>query len=107
MVEVADYSSEGFGSLNNKMRDIEEKQRILKDRLFLISQNLVEMKDSTNKKILDIKKDVETMKQTLERLSSFLETVSGEFSRFAKKEDLEILIKQAKMFQPLLSRKRD
>jgi hypothetical protein len=107
MAETLDYSAEGFGSLNNKMRDVEEKQRILKDRLFMISQNLVEMKDSTNKKILDIKKDVEIMKQSIERMSSFLETVSSEFSRFAKKEDLEILIKQAKMFQPLLSRKRD
>ena len=31
----------------------------------------------------------------------FLETASAEFSKFAKKEDLEILSKQAKMFQPL------
>jgi len=30
-----------------------------------------------------------------------LESLSGEFSKFAKKEDLEILTKQAKMFQPL------
>ena len=37
----------------------------------------------------------------MERLISFLETASSEFSKFAKKEDLEILSKQAKMFQPL------
>ena len=48
------------------------------------------------------------MKQTLDRLSSFLETISGEFSKFAKKEDLEILTKQAKMFQPMeFVRKKD
>ena len=70
--EQIDYSGEGFGSLNNKMRDIEDKQRILKDRIFLIGQNLIEMKDNTNKKILEIKQDVEIMKQTIERLSSFL-----------------------------------
>jgi hypothetical protein len=98
-----DYAGQDLSEISAKMRDVEEKQRVSKDRLLLIGQNLVEMKETTNKKILDIKKDVEIMKEELERLSSFLETVSSEFSKFAKKEDLEILIKQAKMFQPLKS----
>jgi hypothetical protein len=101
MVEQEDYSGQFSSDINSKMRDIEEKQRVLRDRLLLIGQNLIEMKDNTNKKILEIKKDVEVMKQNIERMSSFLEAISGEFSRFAKKEDLEILAKQAKMFQPL------
>ena len=101
MDEQANYTEQLSSDMNAKMRDIEEKQRVLRDRLLLIGQNLVEIKDNTNKKILEIKKDVEIMKQNIERLSSFLETISNEFSRFAKKEDLEILTKQAKMFQPL------
>ncbi len=99
--EQIDYAGQFLSEINSKIRDMEEKQRILRDRLLLIGENLVEIKDRTNQQILGIKKDMETMKQTLERFSSFLETVSGEFSKFAKKEDLEILIKQAKMFQPL------
>ena len=51
--------------------------------------------------ILKIKKDIQTLKQNMTRLKSFLETASNEFSKFAKKEDLDILAKQAKMFQPL------
>jgi hypothetical protein len=101
MAEQPDYSAQLFNDLNAKIRNIEERQRVMKDQLLLIGQNLVEMKERTSQKTLEIKKDVEVMKQTLERLSSFLETVSGEFSKFAKKEDLEILTKQAKMFQPL------
>ena len=101
MAEQADYAGQLSSEMNSKMRDIEEKQRVPRDRLLLIGQNLVEIKDNTNKKILEIKKDVEVIKQNMERMSSFLETVSNEFSRFAKKEDLEILTKQAKMFQPL------
>lgn len=99
--QQTDYAGQFLGDVNAKVRDIEEKQKILRDRLLLIGQNLIEMKEGTTQKILGIKKDVETMKQTLERLSSFMETVSGEFSKFAKKEDLEILTKQAKMFQPM------
>ena len=107
MAEQTDYFNPA-GDLSAKIRDLEDKQRIMKDRLLLIGQNLVEIKDITNKKILELKKDVEMIKQNIERLSSFLETVSSEFSKFAKKEDLEILTKQAKMFQPLeFVRKKD
>jgi hypothetical protein len=59
------------------------------------------MKEDVHSTFIDIKKDIEIMKRDIERLKSFFETASGEFSKFAKKEDLEILSKQAKMFQPL------
>lgn len=99
--EQIDYSAQITGNLNSKVRDIEEKQRILKDRLLLIGQNLIEIKEKSTQQMLDVKKDIENIKQTMGRLSSFLETISNEFSKFAKKEDLEILTRQAKMFQPM------
>ena len=92
----ANYSQTNFG-----LRDLEEKQRILKDRLILIGQNLIEVKDQTEKEILDLKKGMENLKQNLEKIKSFIETISAEFSNFARKEDIEILTKQSKMFQPL------
>ncbi len=100
MIEGGGYPMQGAGE--TKIRDLEEKQRILKDRLLLIGQNLIETRERNNEKILEIKKDIEIIKQSMERIKSFLETASGEFSKFAKKEDLEILSKQAKMFQPLI-----
>ena len=90
-----------FSEFPTKLRDLEEKQRMLKDRLLLIGQNLVETKEKTNSDILEIKKDLEVMKTTMERMVSFLENASLEFSKFARKEDLEILSKQAKMFRQL------
>jgi hypothetical protein len=99
--EQVNYANQYSGETNSKIRDLEEKQRILKNRLLLIGQNLIELKEETNSKILEIKKDIEVIKQHMERTISFLETASSEFSKFARKEDLEILSKQAKMFQPL------
>ena len=99
--ETNPYAGQFLGEMNTKVRDLEEKQRILKDRMILIGQNLIEMKERTNEKTLEIKKDIEILKQNMERMISFLESASTEFSKFAKKEDLEILYKQAKMFQPL------
>ena len=80
---------------------MEEKQRILKDRVLLIGQNLIDSKEKTTEDILEIKKDLEKIKDNLEKIRRFIESVSTEFSKFARKDDLDILIKQAKMFQPL------
>ncbi|MCK5043999.1 hypothetical protein KAR52_03300 [Candidatus Pacearchaeota archaeon] len=100
-MEEGNYGAQVLGQSNIQIRDLEEKQRILKDRLLLIGQNLVEMKEKNDQQILEIKKDMGIIKQSMERMMSFLETASSEFSKFARKEDLEILSKQAKMFQPL------
>lgn len=99
--EQIGYQGQFFGGVNTKLRDLEEKQRMLKDRLLLIGQNLVETKEKNTRDVLEIKKDIEIIKRDMERLVSFLETASAEFSKFARKEDLEILSKQAKMFRPL------
>ncbi|VVB80108.1 Uncharacterised protein [uncultured archaeon] len=108
MAEEVVYQDQGVADLTYKVRDLEEKQRILKDRLLLIGQNLVELKEETTTKNLEIKKELEEIKQVIERTKSFLESASDEFTKFARKEDLEILQKQAKLFQPLeFVRKKD
>ena len=99
--EKYNFAEQSTIEIQTRIRDLEEKQRILKDRLLLIGQNLIEHKEENNQSILKIKKDIEIIKEDMKRLISFLETASNEFSKFAKKEDLEILSKQAKMFQPL------
>jgi hypothetical protein len=96
-----DYENQYFTETSTKVRDLEEKQRIIKDRILLIGQNLIETKEEVHVAFLGIKKEIEIMKRDIERLKSFFETASGEFSKFAKKDDLEVLSKQAKMFQPL------
>ena len=100
-----DYTNQYAGDIISKIHDIEEKQRILKDRLLLIGQNLVETKEENNAKILEMKKDIQVLKQNSERMLAFLETASAEFSKFARKEDLKILAKQVKMFQPFAKKK--
>jgi len=99
--EQYSYQDQAFGEVATRIRDLEERNRTLRDRLILIGQNLVETKEKQEKQMLEVKKDLEIIKKNFERMNDFIETLSGEFSNFARKEDLEILQKQAKMFQPL------
>ena len=101
MAEEVNYQEQYSEETNLKLRDLEEKQRVLKDRVLLIGQNLIDIKEKTNETILEIKKDLEKIKENSERMKSFIENISREFPKFARKDDLEILAKQAKMFQPL------
>lgn len=106
--EQRSYEGQMSLEINTKIRDLEERHRMLRDRLLLIGQNLIEIKEKSSADTFEIKKDIEMIKRNMERLISFLETASAEFSKFARKEDLEILSKQAKMFQPLeFTRKKD
>jgi Fic family protein len=99
MNEQPNYSDNSYGNPNSAVRELENKFRNLRERVILLGQNMIEIREKNKEAILEIKKNMEIMKQNVERLVSFLETASSEFSKFAKKEDLEILAKQAKIFQ--------
>lgn len=103
--EQENYSGQFYDNANYRIRNTEEKQGILNERLLLIGKNLIEIKENTTEKILEMKKDIDKMKQDIDKIKIFLETISSEFSKFARKDDLEILSKQAKMFQPLGKKK--
>ena len=108
MAEIQSGNDSFLSDLSMRFRDLEEKNKMLRDRLLMIGQNLIETKEKTSSDILEIKQELEVIKKNMGRLISFLETASAEFSKFARKEDLEILAKQAKMFQPLeFVRKKD
>ena len=44
----ASYSNAYYDEASTKLRDLEEKQRVLKDRLLLIGKNLIEIKEEIN-----------------------------------------------------------
>ena len=52
--EQQGYEGQFFPDVNTKLRDLEGKQRMIKDRLLLIGQNLVEMRGKTSEDILEI-----------------------------------------------------
>jgi len=101
MEEEAGYYENPLGDISVKIRDLEEKQRIIKEKTIILGKNLIEIRQKINEEMLEIKKEIGIIKQDVKKTNAFLEMVSKEFSNFARKEDVAILAKQAKMFQPL------
>ncbi len=89
-----------YSAMFSKLKDLEEKQRVIKDRALLVGENLIETKEETKKDNLEMRKDIEKLKLDFERMKTFIETLSNEFPKFARKDDLDVLRKFMKMFQP-------
>lgn len=96
-----DYVTPLLSEFNTKLRDIEEKQRLLKDRVLLIGENLVSSKEETEKEITELKIKTESILNNIERIKETLLRLSEELETKARRQELEMLKKQAKMFQPL------
>lgn len=84
-----------------KIRDLEESQRLIKDRLLLIGQNLIEFQEKNIKDINELKKNIAEAKSDITRIKEIVQTFSEEISKSARKEELAILARQVKMFEPL------
>ena len=88
-----------FSDVNTRIRDIEEKQRLLKDRLALVSDSFVKERDQTFNDLQEMKKTVETLKLENERMKELIVRIGQSVDRSARREDFMILQRQFNMFR--------
>jgi|TARA_Y100000310_G_C20687335_1_gene819934 hypothetical protein len=89
-----------FSDINTRLRDVEEKQRLLKDRTLLIGQNLINEKEDTFKEIQDMKKLLLILKDENLKMKSFIQRMADQISEMTRKEEFMILQRQFDMFKP-------
>ena len=92
------YSSD----LGTRLKDIEEKQRLLKDRVIMIGENLVEEREKSFNEMQEMKKIIIELKNESIKMKEFLQRFSEQISELARKEELMILQRQFDMFKPRL-----
>lgn len=88
-----------FSEINTRLRDIEEKQRLLKDRIILIGQSFVDGKEKIFKDHLEMKKEVIKLKDENLRMKEFIQRISERLDDLARKEELMILQRQFDLFR--------
>ena len=111
MVEQTQYQdsiSSLLSEFATRLNEVEEKQRLLRDRTMLIGENFISLKEdqenedrSIHKKINEVEYEIKMVKQTLQR-------IMNELNSMARKTELTILQRQYDLFQPLqLARIKD
>ena len=92
--EQGDYYGQVFGDLNARIRDLEEKQRLLKDRMVLISDSFVKERNKNFDELEEMKKTVERINDENQRLKVILFRIGGMLDKSARKEELMIIQRQ-------------
>lgn len=90
-----------LAEFSTRLNEIEEKQRLVKDRMLLIGENLVSTKEEYDKQILEFKRQINEMSLDIKSIKQLNKRIISELENFARKTELEILGRQMKMFQPL------
>ena len=92
---VQQYSADPFA----KIRDMEEKQRLLKDRILLLAQTQIEEREKTFSDLQELKKTVFTLKEENLRMKELLQRITEQVNNTARKEELAILQRQFDLFR--------
>jgi len=86
----------GFGT---RLTETEERQRLIKERLLLIGNNLIETKEEQQNEHFVIKNKLKVIEEDLKYLKQQNQRIISELSNLARKSELEILERQWEMFQ--------
>jgi archaellum component FlaC len=94
-------SSGVLSDISVRLRDIEEKQNLIKDRVLLIGENLISEKEGTNKEVAELKSKSFQLENDIKKLKMAIERLAEDSNNFVRKNEFQILQRQFEMFQPL------
>jgi len=77
-----------------RIRDLEEKQRLLRERVILISKTVIDLKEKSFNEIQEIKKIILKINEEISQIKRLMEKISEQADNSARKEDLMIIQRQ-------------
>ena len=106
MAEQAQQEAENqtqflLSDFNTRLSDIDERGRLIRERVLLLGKNLISSKQETEDELKEIKKDNGEIKKDLEKLKNVSNSLLSEFNKFAKRQELILIERMLKDFQPL------
>ena len=93
------YGDRFFADINTRIRGIEEKQSLLKDRMRLISESFIKERDKNFDELQKMKKIVEKLSMDNQRMKEILLRIGESVNSSARKEELVILQRQFDLFR--------
>ncbi len=88
-----------FQDINTRVRDLEERQHLLKDRLLLVGKSLIDERERFSSELLTLKKNVLLLTEENTRWKELLQRVAEQINASARKEELSILQRQFDLFR--------
>ncbi len=101
MVENTQIQDSSINELNTRIRILEGKYNLTRERMLVINQNMLDHYKKLTTNIKTIEEDITEIKESLNLLKNTLKNTLKELQFLARKEDLKILEKYINMWDPL------
>lgn len=94
-----EYNS--FIDFNSKLKSLESKYNLSRDRLFVINQNMIDQYKISSSELRFVKDELKNMKTDINAVKEALTEISRELSKFVKKEEVKVIEKYVSLWDPL------
>jgi esterase/lipase len=90
-----------FSELSTRLRDIEERSKIIKEKTHVLGKNFVDLKQESTEDIKELRQKVSTIQEDIEKIKSAINFLIRDNAKYVKKEELVSVERMLKDFQPL------
>ncbi len=97
-----------LADFSTRLRDIDERNKLIRERVLLLGKNLISSRQDIEDELQEIKKNNQEIKKDLEKIKKISTSLLTEFNKFVKREEIVLIERMLKDFQPLeFMRKKD
>lgn len=97
-----------ISEINTRLRDMDERNRLIRERVLLLGKNLLESREEIGAQVKEIKEENKEIKKELEKIKKIISSLTSEYAKLAKKDEMYLIERMLKDFQPLeFARKKD
>ena len=107
MPEEASEISALFADFNTKIKDMEERHEMLKERMLLLSQSFLRHEEKMEREFAIMREDLKETRDDQDRMKENIQHIIREQGELARREDLKILEKYIQLWEPLKFVKED
>jgi len=94
-------TNELLAEFSTRLNEVEEKQRLIKDRALLIGKNLITTKEDYEKQFSELKLRTTEIESEIKSIKQLNRRIIEEMGNLARKTEVQTLQRQMQMFQPL------
>ena len=107
-LENSDQTQFLLSDFNTRLRDLDERNKLIRERVLLLGKNLISSRQELEDRLMEIKKENQEIKNDLSKLKTISNGLLTEFNKFVKKDEMVLVERMLKDFQPLeFLRKKD
>jgi len=97
-----------LSDFNTRLRDLEGRNKLIKDRTLLLGKNLIAIRDQSEEEMLELKKQTNKIQNDLEVIKKLTKSILTETGKFVRRSQVLVIERMLKDFQPLkFTREKD